>query len=258
MHKKDMLMIENLSLAFPVRMFRQTTFRDTFIDKLSNPFKKEDKQYFLALDGINLNFKDGARVGLIGLNGSGKTTLCRCISGFYSPRAGKIVRNGKVRALFDSSLAIYPELSGRENLEVMAQVFYDHEKNIQEIIEESIVFSELGPHIDLPVKTYSKGMLLRLTMSLLSAKPADVLILDEVFDGADEFFKSKLAVRIRNLIDTSGVVIFVSHQEEQIRDICDQVVVMERGRMLFAGDIDTGYQIYRDRSNAYLRKKLDS
>jgi ABC-type polysaccharide/polyol phosphate transport system ATPase subunit len=132
-------------------------------------------------------------------------------------------------------------------MRVLADIFYDRKvDNIPQLIDESIGFSELNDFIDAPLKTYSKGMLLRLTLSLLSAKPTDLLILDEVFDGADEFFRKKLSLRVRNLINNSSAVILVSHQEEQILEICNRVIVMKAGRIIFDGDPAKAFEVYRN------------
>jgi ABC-2 type transport system ATP-binding protein len=245
--KRILLDIEELKLSFPIRLITVSSVRDVFISTIMGPFsKKYDRSYFLALNNINLKIYEGDRVGLIGVNGAGKSTLCRCISGFYKPQYGKIFRNGKIRALFESSIGLYPELSGRENARILAEIYYPEYLNeLESIIEESLEFSDLKDFIDAPIKTYSKGMLVRLTLSLLSAKPADVLILDEVFDGADEFFRAKLAERINKLIENSRAVIFVSHYEAQIESVCNRAIVLSEGQILHDGEINKAYEIYR-------------
>lgn len=246
--KKILLDIQNLKLAFPLRLMKSTSLRDEFISTMMGPFsKKYDRTPFLVLNNINLRIYEGDRVGLIGVNGAGKSTLCRSLSGFYKPQTGKILRSGKVRALFDSSLALYPELSGRENARLLAEIYYPELRDeIEAIVQESLEFSDLNSFIDAPVKTYSKGMLVRLTLSLLSARPADILILDEVFDGADEFFREKLSSRISSLIEKSGAVIFVSHFEAQIQSVCNRAIVLGEGAVLFDGGLDEAYALYRN------------
>ncbi len=247
MHNKKNLILEiqDLSLAFPKTLYQSTSLRDSFINVLSGKRILDNDQH-VVLNKLNLNIWSGDRVGILAKNGTGKSTLCRCISGYYKPRDGIIKRYGLIRALFESSLAFYPELSGRENMKILAEIFYDYKTdNLQEIIEESIIFSELNESIDAPLKTYSKGMQLRLSLSLLSALSTDLLILDEVFDGADEFFRKKLATRVRNLIDSSSSVILVSHQESQIMEICNRVLVMKDGQFIFDGDPLTAFEVYR-------------
>jgi len=246
-NKKILLDIQELSLSFPLRLITSSTMRDAFISTLAGPFsKKAERGSFPVLKNINLRIFEGDRIGLIGVNGAGKSTLCRCISGYYQPRTGKIIRNGQIRALFEPALGLYPELSGRENARILAEIYFQQYRNeIDSIVEESLNFSELKEFIDAPIKTYSKGMLVRLTLSILSARPADILILDEVFDGADEFFREKLSTRIKNLIDQSGAVIFVSHYEAQIYDVSNRAIVMGEGGILYDGDLPSAYALYR-------------
>lgn len=245
--KKILLEIQELKLAFPLRLMAISTLRDLFISIMMGPFSKKYKRnYFLALDNINLKIYEGDRVGLIGVNGAGKSTLCRSITGFYDPQHGRISRHGNVRAMFEAAIGLYPELSGRENAKILAEIYYpNYLDELDSIINESLEFSGLEEFIDAPIKTYSKGMMVRLTLSLLSAKPADILILDEVFDGADEFFREKLSERIKNLIINSGAVIFVSHQEAQIQSVCNRAILLSEGKIIHDGSLDKAYELYR-------------
>lgn len=246
-NKKVLLEIQDLSLSFPLKMITTSSVRDTFISIMMGPFsKKRNQGTFPVLRNINLQICEGDRIGLIGVNGAGKSTLCRCISGYYQPGSGQIHRRGHIRALFEPALGLYPELSGRENAKILAEIYYQNRAaEIEDIVAESLEFSELKNFIDAPIKTYSKGMLTRLTLSLLSARPADILILDEVFDGADEFFREKLSIRIQKLIDQSGAVIFVSHYEAQIENVSNRAIVLGEGKILYDGDIKSAYTLYR-------------
>ena len=258
MSKKILLDVQGVELGFPISRIRNNSLRDAVISVLKKPLTIfKEPEVFHALKNINFQAKVGERIGILGVNGAGKSTLCKCISGFYTPPVGTIVRNGKVRALFEPSLALFPELSGRENLNLLGAIFFDpKEVDVKKIIEESIEFSELGGFIDAPVKTYSKGMLLRLTLSLLSATPTDILILDEVFDGADEFFREKLAARIKNLIDKSGVVIFVSHQDHHLLEVCNRVLLINSGAIVFDGSPEGALLHYREHYSDVGHRKL--
>lgn len=239
--------IQDLQLAFPRKLYFNSSLRDAFIEILSVKKKAvRSDDALVVLNGLNFKIWKGDRVGILAKNGEGKSTLCRCISGYYKPINGKIKRYGSMRALFESCLAFYPELSGRENMQILADIFFNHKTdNIPNIIEESIEFSELGTAIDAPLKTYSKGMQLRLSLSLLSARPIDLLILDEVFDGADEFFRKKISVRITELINTSSAAILVSHHENHILETCNRVLVLKDGNIIFDGNPKEAFNIYR-------------
>lgn len=246
---KILVELKNVTLAFPKANLEVTSIRDVFVKKLSASARAND--YKVVLNDINFQLRSGDRLGIIGENGGGKSSLCRCISGSYPLSVGSVSRHGDIRALFESSLSVYPELSGRENMSLLAEIFYDRKKHdIPQMLQESLRFSELEESIDLPVKTYSKGMQLRLTLSILSAVPTDILILDEVFDGADEFFRIKLSERIRKLISGSGAVIFISHQEEQVMNICTRVLVLKKGEIIYDGDPATAFKVYRESRNS--------
>lgn len=248
MYKSDdlILSIKNLKLAFPKKLYQSSSLRDVFIASMSRSKFPGDNDIHVVLNGVDLQMHRGDRIGIIGKNGAGKSTFCRTISGYYKPPVGSIDVYGTIRALYEASLAFYMELSGRENLKILAEIFYDRNTDdLQALINESIQFSELGEAIDAPLKTYSKGMQVRLTLSLLSAKPCDLLILDEVFDGVDEFFHKKLSERVRNLINKSGSVILVSHQESQILEICNRVLVLRDGKFIFDGPPEEAFKVYR-------------
>src|SRR5690606_40243843 len=174
-----------------------------------------------VLKGIDLKLNRGDRLGILGVNGSGKTTLCRCISGMYVPTKGTININGEVRSIFDTSVGIIPELTGRENAYLLSRFIFPHisKEERKRIVEEALDFTELGHFLDTPYRTYSKGMQARLSLSIISSKPTDLLILDEVFDGADEFFQAKISKRVLDMIHNSGSVIFVSHSPDQVIQI---------------------------------------
>lgn len=250
MHRPEeiVLDIRHLSLSFQRNLSFNNSLRDLFVNCFKISKHPDKQESFNVLDNISFSLHRGERLGLLAKNGTGKSTLCRCISGRYEPTRGTISYHGQLRVLFESSLAFYPELSGRENMKILAEIFYSSYYNaaeISKIIEESIAFSELHKLIDAPLKSYSKGMLLRLSMSVLSARPADLLILDEVFDGADEFFRAKLTARIKNLIEESGAVILVSHYENQILEVCNRVLVMKDGHIIFDGSPQEAFEVYR-------------
>jgi ABC-type polysaccharide/polyol phosphate transport system ATPase subunit len=222
--------------------------RDIFVSALSTPFDFmfKPKELFYVLNGINLDIERGMRIGILGVNGSGKTTLCRCIAGMMVPQHGTVSSKADVRAIFDTGTGILPELTGRENAMLLARLFFPKERNIKGLVDESIEFSELGHFIDVPFNQYSKGMQSRLLLSLISSKPADVLILDEVFDGADIFFQKKLAARMKAFIEKAGAAVFVSHSPDQIREVCNKVLIISKGEVHFFGDVEPGIEAYME------------
>ncbi len=244
------LEVNHFSISYNVPYYKTQSFRDWFVTALSSPldifFKSDDR--VLLLDNINLQIKKGERVGILGNNGSGKTSFCRYIAGIHNCRkSNKIIINGIVKGIFDTEVAIFPELSGRENLEILTHFFYPElsVKERNDIILDTETFCDLGKYIDVPFKLYSKGMKARLFLSLISSRPVDLLILDEVFNGADYFFNEKITKRIKETIQKSGAVIFVSHSNELIEEVCNRVIIFKNKKIIFDGSPKDGIAYYK-------------
>jgi ABC-type polysaccharide/polyol phosphate transport system ATPase subunit len=243
---EEILKVKDLKVHFYLDHYYDKGLRDVFVSALSNPFEYffKQKEIFYALNGLTFTLHRGMRLGILGVNGSGKTTLCRCLAGMMRAQEGSVETTKEVRAIFDTGSGIMPELTGRENAQLLARLFFTGEKEVKHLVEEAISFSELGHFIDAPFKKYSKGMQSRLLLSLISSLPADILILDEVFDGADVFFRQKLAKRMISFIEKAGATVFVSHSTEQIREICNKVMVIHEGKMHFLGEVEDGIKAY--------------
>ncbi len=241
-----LLKVVNLKVYFELEHYHQKDLRDVFVGAVSHPldYLFKPKELFYVLNGINFDIKRGMRIGILGVNGSGKTTLCRCLAGMIKAQSGMIETRSEIRAIFDTGTGIMPELTGRENAMLLARLFFPKVKDVLPFVNEAITFSELGHFIDVPFKQYSKGMQSRLLLSLVSSKTTDILILDEVFDGADVFFQAKIAERMRSFIEKAGATIFVSHSSEQIRQVCNTVLVLSGGGIEFFGDVEKGIEKY--------------
>jgi lipopolysaccharide transport system ATP-binding protein len=182
-----------------------------------------------ALKEIDLQIVAGDRIGIVGHNGSGKSTLLRLLSGVYEPSSGKITRSGSVSSLVDISLGINGENTGRENIYLRGKLMGLTKKEIEEKIDEIIEFSELGDYINLPVRIYCSGMLLRLAFSVSTSITADILIMDEWLSVGDGAFAERSSLRLRNLVDESEILVIASHTRELLEETCNKIVWLEHG-----------------------------
>jgi ABC-type polysaccharide/polyol phosphate transport system ATPase subunit len=242
----SLLSVKNVRIHYELEHYKHHGLRDLFISAVSNPvdyfFRNAEMLY--VVDDVSFELRRGTRLGILGVNGSGKSTLCRCIAGMMRPQQGQIQRHAEVRAIFDTGTGVIPDLTGKENAYLLARLFFPGLKDLKPIVEEALNFSELGHFIDIPFHQYSKGMQSRLLLSIISAVPTDLLILDEVFDGADVFFQQKLADRMKGFIEKAGATIFVSHSIEQIRKVCNKVMILNHGKVHFEGDVEAGWAEY--------------
>lgn len=248
-----LVQIENLNMTFQLQFNQQVTLRGQFVDFAKNPYSFffREKDFLHVLKNIHLNAKAGDRIALLGRNGAGKTTLCRCLAGIYQTKPGTIKARGKVRALLDPNFVIHPELTGRENAEILTSLFYPELSKAQkaQVLQEALAFSDLKEFLDTPFRHYSSGMQTRLCLSVATSQSADIFILDEVFEAADQAFKEKIAKRILALIESAGVVFFVSHSEDQVRKVCNKALILESGEATFYDQVEDGLKAYKNLLN---------
>jgi ABC-type polysaccharide/polyol phosphate transport system ATPase subunit len=242
-----LLEVKNVGLDRVVAEYKNQALRESFIRFLKSPLQtlRGPLPRESVLREVSFQIYPGEKIGLLGRNGAGKTTLCRLIAGMMTPPSGQITFGGEVEAIFDTQAMIMPELTGRENAQLFQKLFFTHSPLSQTQLDEALEFSELGEKLDRPYKTYSKGMQARLTLSLLTLSTTDLLILDEVFDGADQFFRAKIEMRMKEKIERAKALLFVSHSENQILDLCERVIILEKGRLVFDGPTQEGLDFYR-------------
>jgi len=189
-----------------------------------------------ALSDINFTINNGDRVGILGGNGAGKSTLLRVLSKVYEPTSGKMSIKGEIGSLIDICLGIDPEATGRENIYIRGGLLGMKRKQLQHKIDEIIEFSELGDFIDMPLRTYSTGMHMRLAFSISTIVKPDILILDEWLSVGDENFKQKAETRMTELVKATNILIVASHSKELILRTCNRVIWLEHGKIAMDGD----------------------
>lgn len=189
-----------------------------------------------ALEGLSFSLKDGDRVGLLGHNGAGKSTLLRLLCGVYEPSSGSARINGSIGSLIDISLGIDPEATGRENIYFRGGLLGLRRAEISKQIDDIIEFSELGNFVDMPMRTYSSGMLLRLAFSVSTILRPEILIMDEWLSVGDEGFKHKAELRMAELVQSTNILVIASHSREIILQTCNRVIWLEHGKIRMDSD----------------------
>jgi len=185
-----------------------------------------------ALDNLDFEFAEGARVGLYGHNGSGKTTLLRVLSGIYAPTRGNLETRGRIASLLDVSMGLDHDATGFENIYLRGIMDGLLPAKIRSKIDEIADFSDLGDYLNLPVRTYSSGMKLRLAFSISTSIDADILIMDEWLSVGDEAFSKKAAQRLDSLVNSASIMVIASHNPQLIEKVCNRVITLEHGRII--------------------------
>lgn len=203
---------------------------------------------FWAVRNVSFALKAGEALGVMGVNGSGKTTLLRILNGIYSPDAGEVVMRGRVGAIIAAGAGFAPMLSGRENVYVNGALLGLSTKEIDDLMQEIIEFSELGQFIDLPVKNYSSGMFVRLGFAIAALSRPDVLLMDEVLAVGDLNFQKKCFDHILELKRKGTAIILVSHSPGAIWSICDRGIFMDHGNVLVEGGVEDVIRAYDDQN----------
>ena len=198
-----------------------------------------------ALRDISFTVEPGSAVGLVGRNGSGKTTLLRLLSGIVKPTSGRVAVGGRIGSLLELGAGFHPDLTGRENVYLNGSIYGLRRAAIREKLDEIVAFAGLEDFVDLPVRTYSSGMYMRLGFSIASHIEADVLLLDEVFAVGDEAFQRKCFGKIFEFKQRGGTIVFVSHDASAVERLCDRAVLLSEGLVAFDGPTHEAVVAYR-------------
>lgn len=252
-----MLKIKDVSKQYKLGQIGGTTLREELqrfnarIRHKEDPTKiigsrdYEPGETFMALDGITFNVTQGERVGIIGHNGAGKSTLLKLISCITAPTAGDIWLNGRVASMLEVGTGFHGELTGRENIYMNGAILGMKKKEINEKIEDIIEFSECRQFIDTPVKRYSSGMYVKLAFSVAAHLDAEIMIMDEVLAVGDMAFQKKCLEKMNDVSKTEGrTILYVSHNMNTIRQLCDRCIVLDHGKIVFDGAVEEAIDVY--------------
>lgn len=199
---------------------------------------------FMALNGINLEVKKGETLGIIGGNGAGKSTTLKILSRVTAPTEGSIKIKGRISSLLEVGTGFHPELTGRENIYLNGAILGMTKEEVDSKIENIIDFSECRQFIDTPVKRYSSGMYVKLAFSVASHLDSEILIMDEVLAVGDMKFQKKCIDKMLEIAKSGRTILYVSHNMDTIRRLCNRAVVLDRGTVKYEGDVETAINIY--------------
>jgi len=205
---------------------------------------KDGRVVVRALEGLSFSLHDGDRVGLLGHNGAGKSTLLRLLGGVYEPSSGTARIQGEIGSLIDISLGTDPEATGRENIFMRGALLGMPRAHIKKQIDEIIDFSELGDFVDMPMRTYSTGMHLRLAFAVSTIVRPEILLMDEWLSVGDEGFKHKAEQRMTELVKATNILVIASHSRELVAHTCNRVIWLEHGKIKMDGDPQTILDAY--------------
>jgi ABC-type polysaccharide/polyol phosphate transport system ATPase subunit len=226
--------LDNVSLSFRVRTHGRVTLKEFLIRRLFRPSVNPIVNIH-ALRDVNLRIDEGERVGILGSNGAGKTTLLKVLAGIYPPSKGSRTAVGRISSLFDIALGFELEASGWDNIAYRCYLQGETPSSTRAKLHEIAEFSELGKFLDLPVRCYSAGMLVRLAFAVASSIEPEILLIDEVLGVGDLAFQQKARQRMRSMMAKARLMVLVSHDLDSLAQLCSRVVWMEQGRVREVG-----------------------
>lgn len=237
-HNSAVISVKNLTKKYQIYDSPSDRFKQFFYPKLKRFLKLKETNYFkehIALENISFEICKGETVGILGINGAGKSTLLQIICGTIPPTEGEVKVNGKVAALLELGSGFNLEFTGRENIHLNATILGLSPKQIEERFNSIVKFSELDNFIDLPVKTYSTGMLMRLAFAVIAHVDADILIIDEALSVGDVFFAQKCIRFLKDFMQ-KGTILFVSHDSTSVINLCNKALLLDEGNLVRIGN----------------------
>ncbi|WP_064120295.1 MULTISPECIES: ABC transporter ATP-binding protein [Pseudomonas] len=233
---------KNVCVDFPIYNANGRSLKKRLIQVATGGQLGSDEQgrvVVRALEDLTFTFNKGDRVGLLGHNGAGKSTLLRLLSSVYEPSSGTARISGEIGSLIDISLGTDPEATGRENIFLRGGLLGMTKAEIANKLDEIIEFSELGDFVDMPLRTYSTGMHLRLAFAVSTTVRPEILLMDEWLSVGDEGFKQKAEVRMNELVKSTNILVIASHSRELVMHTCNRVLWLEHGKIKMDGDPET-------------------
>jgi len=230
---ENIIEVKNVTMRFKMSEEPLNSLKEIFTIAVKGKLKFNE---FLAMDNVSFNVEKGETLGLIGHNGAGKSTTLKVISGILKPTSGSVTLRGNVVPMLELGAGFDLELTGRENIYLNGAILGYSKEYLESKYEEIVEFSELHEFIDMPIRNYSSGMMARLAFSIASVVQPEILIVDEILAVGDAQFQIKSKHRMMELMNGGATVLFVSHDIEQIKELCDKVIWLDHGKIVDYGE----------------------
>ncbi len=236
--------LNDVSLTFTIRQQRRVTLKE-YITRGLFLSSRNPKVAVHALSDLSFSATDGDRIGVIGHNGAGKSTLLKLLAGVYPPTRGKLKVEGRICSLFDIALGFEPDASGWENIKYRSYLLGETPTTLKGKIQEIADFSEIGDFLNIPVRYYSSGMLVRLAFSISTAIEPEVLLIDEVLGAGDMSFQLKARERMKDMMASARLMVLVTHEVTTLEQICNRAIWLQHGRIMKIGHPDEVVAAYQ-------------
>lgn len=228
------IVLDNVSVEFPIFNMKAKSLKHSLLRfSTGGNFAKTNDRHVIvrALDNISLEINHGDTVGLVGHNGAGKSTLLRLLAKIYEPTSGHVHIDGKISTMLGMSTGIDHEATGYENIIARGIIMGLSRSDIKNKIDEIAEFTELGDYLSVPIRTYSSGMFIRLAFATTLCITPEILLIDEVFGAGDAAFRQKAVAKMQELVSNSRIVVFASHNNKLLKEICNKAILLEAGKI---------------------------
>lgn len=248
------LHLRDVFVEFPIYMGSSRSLRKTLISSATNRGNlakdSSDRINVCALNDVSFDVGDGERFALVGANGAGKTTLLKVLAGVFEPTRGRFTSSGRISSMLDTSVGLNGDATGYENILLRGMHMGIHPREMRQYVPGIAEFTELGDYLDMPVRTYSSGMMIRLAFSISTYMPPDILLMDEWLTAGDAQFLAKAQRRIEQFVGQSSILILASHSMALIQQWCTRGILLHQGKVLMIGPVDDVVDAYHELAQA--------
>jgi ABC-type polysaccharide/polyol phosphate transport system ATPase subunit len=248
------LHLRDVVVEFPIYIGSSRSLRKTLISSATNRGNlakdSSDRINVCALNGISFDVRDGDRLALIGANGAGKTTLLKLLAGVYEPTRGRFTSSGRISSMLDTSVGLNGDATGYENIILRGMHMGIHPREMRQHVPAIAEFTELGDYLEMPVRTYSSGMMIRLAFSISTYIAPDILLMDEWLQAGDARFLDKAQRRVEQFVGQSSILVLASHSMALAQQWCTRGILLHQGKVLMTGQVNDVVDTYHELAQA--------